>query len=142
MICIECGKVEKKFIADTKKKGSILDRAEYEKFLKRCVATKRYDQIMKNLSIKPLSWTVLKKALEIDLNELVYDKNFSRLLETLKKSCFIKVRTAIFYQRSSFKIFIWESIVFNHKGYNLLDMWFEDTWSKQSYQENIAKIIA
>lgn len=90
LTCLEHKKVEKKFIVDTKKTGSVLARAEYKKFLKGRVASERYNQIMKNLSIKPLTWTDLKKGLEIDLDESIDDRNFSSLLETLQKSGFIQ----------------------------------------------------
>ena len=88
--CLEHKKVEKKFINATKKIGSSLARSEYDKFLKGRPAFERYNQIMKNLSIKPLSWTDLKKGLEIDSGESIDGRNFSSLLDTLQKSGFIQ----------------------------------------------------
>ena len=90
LTCVENKKVEKKFIVETKKTGSVLARSEFKKFLKGRPASERYNQIMKNLSIKPLSWTDLKKALELDMNESIDGRNFSSLLETLQKSGFIQ----------------------------------------------------
>lgn len=90
LTCIEHNKVDKKFIEDTKKTGSGLARKEFKKFLKGRVANERYNTIMKNLSIKPLSWTDLKKSVETDLDESIDDRNFSSLLETLQKYGFIQ----------------------------------------------------
>ena len=88
--CIEKKRVDKKFICDTKKTGSKLARNEFSKFLKGKIALEKYNVIVKNLSIKPLRWTDLKKVLELDLDITVPDKNFSSLLDTLQKSDFIQ----------------------------------------------------
>lgn len=90
MICVENKRVDKKFIKDAKNIGSKLARAEFNKFLKGRVAADKYNSIMKNLSIKPLSWTHLKKIVQVDLEEEFYDANFSSLLDTLSKSGFIQ----------------------------------------------------
>ena len=66
--------------------GSDLAGSEYDKFLKGRLAFERYNQIMKNLSTKPLNWTDLKKGLEMDLGESIDGRNFSSLLDTLQKS--------------------------------------------------------
>lgn len=87
--CTEHGKVNKKFILETKKTGSQLARSEFNKFLKSRQAFERYNIIMKGLSIKPMSWKDLSKYLDSETEEKIYDKNFADLLDNLEKSGFV-----------------------------------------------------
>ena len=88
--CVENKKVDKKFILQTKKTGSVLARSEFDKFLKTRQASERYNFILNGLSIKPLSWTHLKKLVDLELDKPIDDRNFSTLLTSLVKSGFIQ----------------------------------------------------
>ena len=90
LACIEHGKVDEKFIKDTKKTGSDLARMEFEKFLTNRSASERYRAILKSLSNDPLSWTELKQTTERNLGDTLYNGNFSNLLDSLVKSGFIQ----------------------------------------------------
>ena len=97
LVCIEHNKIDEKFIENVKKTGSKLARKEFEKFLTGRVASKRYTAILSNLSVKPLSWTNLKKLVNSDLEEYVDGRNFSTLLESLQKSGFIQEDNKLYF---------------------------------------------
>jgi len=63
---------------------------EIEKFLKASRSERRYKVILKTVAEKPLSWSLIKRALEAREGIEIDDKNFTKLLNQLIKLGFLE----------------------------------------------------
>ena len=91
-------------IFDKKVVDEVLDIAsriafnEFKHFLAlRWQARDRYISIMRNLAIKELTWSQLKRSVELDLNQRIYDKNFTNLIKSLIDGGFISKNSEKYY---------------------------------------------